>query len=202
MNLIELFLIAVGLSMDTFAVSVSIGMTMAKASVKNAVTTGLIFGIAQAGMPVLGYVAASWFAGWISAFDHWVVFIIIFSLGVKMIVGSFKKEKCRDRQCPDQPCDDRACPAVRRGVSSTQMLILALSTSVDALAVGISFAVLQTGIVRPITVIGVTTLVFSMLGVKVGNVFGTKFKSKAELAGGIILVLIALNVLREHLGLF
>ena len=186
MNLMKLFLIAVGLSMDTFAVSTSIGMTMAKTSVKKALTVGLYFAVAQAGMPVIGYFAAARFADQITAFDHWIVFILISSIGVKMIVDSLKKEKPRDR----------------RAVSPAQMLVLALSTSVDALAVGISLAVLQVGIVRPIWVIGVTTLAFSMLGVALGGVFGAKFKSKAELAGGIILVLIGLNVLREHLGLF
>ena len=187
--------------MDTFAVAICLGLTMAKISVKKALIVGLYFGAFQAGMPVIGYTVASLFAEQIIQYDHWVVFVLLSFLGAKMIWGSFKKDYCSDRACSAVPCADRKCPSGRQETTlgPAKMVPLALATSIDAMAVGVSFAFLQVNIVSAISLIGVTTLVISMAGVKIGGVFGTKFKSKAELAGGIILVAMGLRVLLEHL---
>ena len=207
MNLIELFFLAVGLSMDAFAVAVCAGLTMKKITLKKLLIVGLYFGVFQALMPLVGYLVASLFAKQIVAYDHWIAFALLCFLGGKMIVGSFKKEGCADRECPEETCADRACPGGKRPDNSesslkpAQMLPLALATSIDALAVGVSFAFLKAEIVPAVLAIGLTTLVLSMIGVKIGKAFGTRFKSKAELAGGIILVLMGLKILAEHLGI-
>jgi len=201
MSTIELFLLAVGLSMDTFAVATCLGLTMAKVSIKKALIVGLYFGAFQAGMPVIGYIVASQFAEHVIQYDHWVVFGLLSFLGAKMIWNSFKKEKCFDRECSTTPCTDRKCPSSMREATlkPSKMIPLALATSVDAMAVGISFAFLYVSIVPAVSLIGIITLVISMLGVKIGNVFGARFKSKAELAGGIILVAMGLWALLEYL---
>jgi len=200
MSLIEMFLLAVGLSMDTFAVAICLGLAMAKSSIKKALIVGLYFGAFQAGMPIIGYLVAIQFAEQVLHYSHWVVFILLSFLGAKMIWGSFKKEKCSDRECTDAPCTDRKCPktAHEANLKPTKMIPLALATSIDALAVGVSFAFLQVHLISAVSIIGVTTLTLSMIGVKIGNVFGMRFKSKAELAGGIILALLGLRVLIEH----
>ncbi|MCL2365458.1 MAG: manganese efflux pump MntP family protein [Oscillospiraceae bacterium] len=201
MNWIELFLIAVGLSMDALAVAICLGLSLAKISIKKALIVGLYFGIFQAGMPVIGYIVASQFAEHVIQYTHWVVFGLLAFLGVKMIWGSLKKETCADRVCSAMPCADRTCPGIRSDATlkPSKMIPLALATSVDAMAVGVSFAFLYVHIVPAVSLIGVITLVISMLGVKIGSVFGAKFKSKAELAGGIILVAMGLKVLLEYL---
>jgi len=203
MNFIELFFLAVGLSMDSFAVAIGAGLTMKKAAIKKMLIVGLYFGVFQAVMPLIGYMAATLFADKIIRYDHWIAFVLLFVLGGKMIIGGLEKTGCRDRECPDEVCGDRACPKERKEVSlkPAQMLPLAVATSIDALAVGVSFAFLRVNIVQAVSFIGITTLVISMLGVKIGNVFGTKFKSKAELAGGVILVLIGMKILLEHLNI-
>jgi len=201
MNFFELSILALGLSMDAFAVAVCLGLTMAKVSIRKALIVGFYFGSFQAGMPVIGYIVAIQFAEQINQYSHWVVFGLLAFLGIKMIWGSFKKEKCTDRECSDEPCTDRKCPNDRQEVTlkPSKMIPLALATSVDAMAVGVSFAFLQVSIVPAVSLIGVTTFALSMLGVKIGNVFGAKFKSKAEMAGGVILLLMGLWVLIEHL---
>lgn len=207
MNLLELFLIAIGLSMDAFAVAVCSGLSMSRITVKKSLIIGLYFGLFQAVMPFIGYILATQFADKIIAFDHWIAFALLCFIGGKMLVGSFKKEGCPDRECPDETCADRECPGGERpngkeaSLKPANMLPLALATSIDALAVGVSFAFLRVKIVPAIFSIGVTTLILSMLGVKIGNLFGLKFKSKAEFAGGIILVLIGLKILLEHMGI-
>ena len=207
MNFIELFLLAVGLSMDAFAVAICTGLTMKKITVKKLLIVGLYFGVFQAAMPLIGYLAATLFADKIIAYDHWIAFVLLCILGAKMIIGSFKKEGCSDRECPVETCSDRECPGGKRpnnreaSLKPMQMLPLAIATSIDALAVGASFAFLQVSIIPAVSFIGATTLLLSMLGVKIGNVFGAKFKSKAELAGGVILVLIGLKILLEHLNI-
>ena len=174
---------------------------------KKSLVIGLYFGGFQAAMPLIGYLAATLFADYIITYDHWIAFGLLCVLGVKMIVGSFNKEGCPDRECPDETCFDRPCPGGKRPVKAeaslkpAQMLPLALATSIDALAVGVSFAFLQVNIVPAVSLIGITTLTISMCGVKIGNVFGVKFKSKAEIAGGVILILIGLKVLLEHLNI-
>lgn len=207
MSILELLLIAIGLSMDAFAVAVCAGLTMTKAAIKKSLIVGLYFGIFQALMPLIGYMLATQFADKIIAFDHWVAFALLCFIGGNMIVGSLKKEGCLDRECPAETCTDRECPGGERpnteeaSLKPAKMLPLALATSIDALAVGVSFAFLQVNIVPAVSIIGITTLVLSMAGVKIGNIFGTRFKSKAELAGGIILLLIGLKILLEHMGI-
>ena len=207
MSFIELFLIAVGVSMDAFAVAVCAGLTMPKVNIIKALIIGLYFGVFQAIMPLIGYFAATLLAGKIIAYDHWVAFGLLCFLGGKMIVGSFKKEGCSDRVCPDGMCGDRVCPGGKKpdnketSVKPAHMLPLAFATSIDALAVGVSFAFLGVRIIPAVSFIGITTFAISLVGVKVGNVFGTRFKSQAELAGGIILLLIGLKILLEHLNI-
>ena len=191
--------------MDAFAVAICAGLTMRKATVKKSFVVGAYFGIFQGGMPLIGYMVATIFADSIIAYDHWIAFALLSFLGVKMAVGSFKKEGCTDRTCPTGVCQDRSCPGgtkpnqeeITLGLS--KMLPLAIATSIDALAVGVSFAFLRVSIIPAVSFIGITTLVISMAGVKIGSVFGTKFKSKAELAGGIILLIIGIKILLEHI---
>ena len=184
MNIPELFLLALALAMDAFAVAICIGLTTPKFRIKNAVIVGLYFGVFQAIMPLIGYWAGGVFAERITTFDHWVAFAILAFLGIKMIVGSFKK-------------NDRAGKEACLGV--TAMFPLAIATSIDALAAGVTFAFARVNIVPAIALIGVTTFIMSALGVKLGGIVSVKFKSKAELAGGIILVALAVRVLVERI---
>lgn len=185
MDLFTLFTLAVGLSMDAFAVSVCKGLSMEKLSIKNMAVVGLWFGGFQALMPVIGYLLGVQFKSKITAIDHWIAFILLGFIGVNMIRESLDKEE--------------SCPVA--GVDVKTMFPLAVATSIDALAVGITFAFLDVSILPAASFIGVVTFVCSVFGVKVGNVFGTKYKAKAELAGGIILVLLGLKILLEHLGI-
>ena len=174
--------------MDAFAVAVCTGLTLPKVTFQKAGAVGLYFGVFQAVMPLIGYFAATQFADQIIAYDHWIAFALLGFLGGKMIAGSFKKEGRSD--------DERSREASLR---PAKMLPLALATSIDALAVGVSFAFLQVDVVPAVLVIGLITLALSMIGVKLGHVFGVKFKSAAELIGGVILVLIGVNILLDHL---
>jgi putative Mn2+ efflux pump MntP len=209
MGLLELFIIAVGLSMDAFAVSVCSGMTMQKAGYKKMLTVGLYFGIFQAVMPLIGYFLGSQFADSIIEADHWIAFGLLCFIGGKMIIESFAKAGCRDRACPsDSCCTDRACPGGENpkweeaSLRPSKMLPLAIATSIDALAVGITFAFLRVDVLPAVTFIGVVTLVISAAGVRIGSIFGTRFKSKAEMIGGIVLILIGTKILLQHLGIF
>ncbi|MCI8727593.1 MAG: manganese efflux pump [Hungatella sp.] len=183
MSLPELFLIAVGLSMDAFAVSICKGLSMQKMNIKNAVIIGLYFGGFQAFMPFLGYLLGSRFQDAITAYDHWIAFILLALIGGNMIKESLDKEE----ECPDP------------SVAFTDMVILAVATSIDALAVGVTFAFLKVQIVAAVSFIGITTFVLSIVGVKVGTIFGMKYKSKAEFAGGLILIFMGLKILIDHL---
>ena len=191
MGLIELFSLAVGLSMDAFAVAVCIGLTMPKVTVKKALIVGLYFGIFQAAMPLIGYLAATLFAGMVTAYAHWIAFILLGILGVKMITGSFKKEELFESEASKEV-----------NLNPAYMLPLAVATSIDALAVGVSFAILKTAIIPAIIIIGLSTLVISMAGVKIGCLFGIRFKSRAELLGGVILLLLGIRILLDGLGIF
>jgi putative Mn2+ efflux pump MntP len=186
MGIMELFLVAVGLSMDAFAVSVCKGLSIPRADAKDALTVGLYFGVFQALMPLIGYFVGVQFADSIAAFDHWVAFLLLGLIGGKMI-----KESLSDR-CPATSGNSSLLPR--------DMLPLAVATSIDALAVGVSFAFLSVRIVPAVSLIGVTTLVLSMLGVALGKGVGARFKAKAELAGGILLILMGVKILLEHLG--
>ena len=207
MSILELFLVAVGLSMDAFAVSICHGLSMKRANIIKALIVGLYFGVFQAAMPLIGYFVGSQFSDIIASADHWIAFVLLSFIGVRMILGSLKKEGCPDRECPADVCSDRSCPGGKRpdteevSLKPVKMFPLAIATSIDALAVGVSFAFLQVRILPAVSFIGITTFVLSMTGVKIGNVFGAKFKSKAEFAGGVILVLIGLKILLEHTGI-
>ena len=185
MGLLELFILAVGLSMDAFAVSVCKGLAMQKITVKKAAVVGIWFGGFQALMPALGYLLGSQFKDSITAIDHWIAFILLGIIGGNMI-----REACSGE-----------CEKENDSLDIKTMFLLAVATSIDALAVGITFAFLKVNIAAAVSFIGVTTFVISAAGVKIGNIFGTKYKSKAELAGGIILILLGLKILLEHLGI-
>ena len=192
MNLLELFILAVGLSMDTFAVALCKGLTMKKVTLKKQLVIGLYFGGFQLIMPVIGYMAAALFADYIISFDHWIAFGLLGYIGVKMIIESFEKEEDQGDGCAE-PEEASLKPA--------KMLPLAIATSIDALAVGVSFAFLRVNIAPAVTLIGLITFTISVIGVKIGHIFGKRFKSKAELAGGVILILIGIKILVEHLGI-
>ena len=183
MSLMELFLIAVGLSMDAFAVSVCKGLSVKKVGVKHAALAGLYFGGFQFLMPVIGYLLGFRFESVIESIDHWVAFVLLAFIGGNMIKESFGKA--------EELNDDF-------GVKT--MLLMAIATSIDALAVGITFAFLEVQILPAAGLIGVTTFLLSFVGIYIGNAFGTRYKSRAELAGGIILVVIGVKILLEHLG--
>ncbi|MCL2386578.1 MAG: manganese efflux pump MntP family protein [Defluviitaleaceae bacterium] len=199
MGYIELVILAVGLAMDAFAVAVSIGLTMARTSYRRALIVGLYFGVFQAGMPLAGYFAARHFAEHVNAFSHWISFGLLLFLGGKMIWGSFKKETCLDRKCPEPPnrCADRVCPNQPKEITMhpRQMIPLSLATSIDAMAVGVSFAFLYVNLIPAVSLIGIITLVLSAIGVRIGNLFGEKLKNKATIIGGVILILIGINIL-------
>lgn len=186
MSLRELFILAVGLAMDAFAVSVCKGLSVRKAGVKECCIAGLYFGGFQALMPAIGYFLGVQFKEYITNIDHWIAFILLGLIGFNMI-----REACSGEE---EEADDR--------MDVKSMLLLAIATSIDALAVGITFAFLKVNIVMAVSTIGVVTLIISAAGVYIGHIFGAKYKAKAELAGGIILILIGLRILLEHLGIF
>ena len=200
MGIAEFFLLAVALSMDAFAVAICAGLAMPEFSIKKALTIGLYFGCFQAGMPLIGYFAAGLFADMITSYDHWIAFALLSFIGGKMMADSFKTKGCPDGGCLACARYGECSKSNDQSLKPSKMLPLALATSIDALAVGVSFAFLKVQIVPAVSLIGATTLVLSMAGVKIGNLFGGKFYSKAQLAGGIILVLIGLRILLEHLG--
>ena len=197
MSLIELFILAVGLSMDAFAVSICKGLSLRTVSLKECSKVVLYFGGFQAGMPLIGFILGVQFKDYITSIDHWIAFILLGVIGINMIRESFAK---------DDDLVDLAETAVGEDevnqLGFKNMVMLAIATSIDALAVGVTFAFLQVDIIPAVSFIGIVTFVLSAVGVKIGNVFGTKYKSKAEAAGGIILILIGLKILFEHLGLF
>ena len=186
MLLYEIFLIGVGLSMDAFAAAICRGLSMKKINYRHALIIGLFFGGFQAIMPLIGWLLGTQFASYIESFDHWIAFGLLLFIGGKMIIDVIRGE-------------DESCPYVN-GLNLKQLTVMAIATSIDALAVGVSFAFLKTNIFSAIGIIGVTTFVLSFIGVIIGNKFGEKYKNKATLAGGIILVAIGVKILLEHLG--
>ncbi len=185
MGLLELFILAVGLSMDAFAVSVCKGLAMPKITLKKTLIVGIWFGGFQALMPALGYLLGVQFRDKITAIDHWIAFILLGLIGANMI-----KEACSGE-----------CEQENDSLDFRTMFLLAVATSIDALAVGITFAFLNVHLLWAVSFIGVTTFTLSAIGVKIGNIFGTRYKSKAELAGGIILIVLGCKILLEHLGI-
>lgn len=185
MSMVELFIIAVGLSMDAFAVAICKGLSVKQVKVKHALIVGVYFGGFQAMMPLLGYLLGVRFQEAITSIDHWIAFVLLGLIGFNMIREAMSKEE----------------EEVSAAFDVKTMIPLAVATSIDALAVGVTFAFLQVQIVPAVSFIGVITFVLSMIGVKIGNVFGMKYKSKAELAGGITLILMGVKILLEHLDI-
>ena len=184
MTFLELLLIAIGLSMDAFSVSICKGLTTKKFSWRMALVCGLWFGLFQALMPIIGYFLGAQFQEMIEAYDHWIAFGLLFLIGANMIREAiWGKEEQQDGS-----------------LGFKTMLLLAIATSIDALAVGVSFACIQVELWSSVLIIGLTTFLFSVLGVKIGNVFGSRYEKSASIVGGIILILIGLKILLEHLG--
>lgn len=183
MSIWEVFLVAVGLSMDAFAVAICKGLKMPKINKKQMALIALFFGGFQALMPLIGYFLGKQFEEYIVSVDHWITFVLLGFIGGKMIYESFKK----DDEEEDKPFNIK------------ELFVLAIATSIDALAVGITFAFLKVNVVMSVSMIGITTFILSAIGVLIGHKFGEKYKSKAEFAGGLILILIGLKILLEHL---
>lgn len=189
MGLVELLLIAVGLSMDAFAVSICKGLGMKRVNLKVAVVLALFFGGFQALMPLIGWALGSQFLGIIGPIDHWVAFVLLAVIGGKMLWEAFREDAGED--------DGKPADRIDLG----EFFILAIATSIDALAVGISFAALSVDIVPSVALIGVATFAFSIAGVFVGNFFGSRYEKPASIVGGVVLILIGTKILLEHLGI-
>ena len=190
MGIIEIFMLAVGLSMDAFAVSICKGLCMKKATLKAQATCGVWFGGFQGLMPLIGFFLGTLFAEAIQAFDHWVAFVLLAIIGANMLKEAFSKET-------EEACDVNG----EVDMSVKTMFLMAVATSIDALAVGISLAMAgNVNIWLAVAMIGVTTFILSAVGVKVGNVFGSRYEKKAQFCGGAILILLGFKILLEHLG--
>ncbi len=186
MSILELFILAVGLSMDAFAVSVCKGLSLGKINIKHMCIAGAWFGGFQALMPLIGYLLGTRFASLVDAYDHWIAFALLLVIGLNMIREGIKGEE----------------DSVDASMGVKTMFLMAVATSIDALAVGVTFAFLEVQIIPAIIFIGCTTFILSAIGVKVGSMFGYKYKSKAEICGGIILVILGTKILLEGLGVF
>lgn len=185
MGILEICFIGIGLAMDAFAVAVCKGLSMKKLEIKKAVIIALYFGIFQALMPAMGYFLGVTFKDFVVNVDHWLAFSLLAFIGGSMIKESFEDDSDN----------------INDNIEFKTMSVLALATSIDALAVGITFAFLKANIILSVFIIGLITFIISMMGVKIGNKFGSKYGSKAELLGGIILILMGLKILIEHLGI-
>ena len=184
MEILEIILISISLAMDAFAVSICKGLSMSKIDWKKGVIIGLYFGIFQALMPTIGYFLGTTFETLVTSFDHWIIFILLFVIGGNMILESFSQSDENDESSD---------------INFSSMVVLAIATSIDALAVGITFAFMDINIFSTVSLIGLITFVLTVIGVKIGNKFGNKYESKAKLLGGIILILIGVKILFEHL---
>ncbi len=187
MGIVELLLTAIALSMDGFAVSVCKGLGMRRMRYDQALVISLYFGVFQALMPLIGWLLGTSFSRYIQAFDHWIAFVLLAFLGGKMLWDVFHEKEDGEQESAERRLDHR------------ELFMLAIATSIDALAVGIAFACLDVNIWSSISIIGVTTLVISFAGVWIGNRFGNRFQKKAEIAGGLVLILIGVKILAEHL---
>jgi UPF0059 membrane protein GCWU000182_01647 len=181
MNIIDILVIGVGLSMDAFAVSICKGLAMKKMDIKKALVCSLYFGVFQALMPLIGFLLGSGFKNVVSSIDHWIAFVLLGIIGINMI-----KEA-------------KSCDVVNDSMDVKTMLTLAVATSIDALAIGVTFAFLKVSIIPAVSIIGLITFVCCFIGVKLGSAFGEKLKSKAEIMGGVMLILIGTKILIEHL---
>ena len=182
MTFLEIFLVAIGLSMDAFAVAICKGLAMPQINKKQTLLIGAYFGVFQALMPLIGYFLGSGFRDKITKIDHWIAFVLLGLIGANMV---------RESRAGEEKLDD--------SFTVSTMLILAVATSIDALAIGVTFAFLGVNIVEAIILIGITTGIISGVGLKIGNVFGSRYKSKAEMAGGIVLILMGIKILVQHL---
>lgn len=191
MGFIEMFLVGVGLSMDAFAVSICKGLGMARVNYRHALVIALFFGVFQAGMPLVGWALGSQFAALVEPVDHWIAFGLLAIVGGKMLWDAFHEED----ECP--ACDGGG----EQRLDYRELVMLAVATSIDALAVGIGFAFLQINIIEAVLVIGVTTFVLSFAGVALGGQFGARFRKPSTILGGVVLILIGFKILLEHLGI-
>lgn len=226
MGLLELFILAIGLSMDAFAVSICKGLALPKINLKSAGIVGLWFGAFQALMPLIGYLLGVNFRSYIVSVDHWIAFVLLALIGANMIKEALSDDDeeeeaeirnlkrgpeertigvCSLDSCSISPTGQvalsRADNRIKEILGFKTMFLLAVATSIDALAMGVTFAFLNVNIIPAISFIGVVTFTCSAIGVKIGNVFGLKYKSKAEIAGGVILILLGCKILIEHLGI-
>ena len=190
MEILELLLIGVSLSMDAFAVSLCQGLSMPRLNWRHAAVIALFFGGFQALMPAIGWLLGSQFAGYIQNFDHWVAFVLLLLIGGNMVREAFS---------PEEEEED-GCSAGER-LDLKRLFLMAIATSIDALAIGVTFAFLEVQILEAASVIGVTTFVISLAGVAIGNYFGTRYQKRAEITGGVILILLGTKILLEHLGI-
>ena len=188
MSLPEIILIAIGLSMDSFAVSITLGLGAKELKIREYFIPGLYFGFFQALMPAIGFFSGLFFVEYIQHLDHWIAFALLGLIGGKMIKDSFSK-----------PCEAEDSKAGEAFFGFTKMLVLAIATSIDALAVGITFSCFGVNIFRAVFITGMATFAISTCGVKIGRAFGCRFRSKAEFAGGLVLIAIGIKVLLEHL---
>lgn len=184
MSLLEIFIISLGLSMDAFAVSICKGLSVNQLKFKHNIIAGLYFGGFQMGMPLIGYFLGKQFEWLITGIDHWIAFVLLGLIGANMIKEAFEGDE-----------------EMNSDFSPKSMLPLAVATSIDALAVGVTFACLKVDVFSSAGIIGITTFLLSAIGIKIGNVFGGKFKSKAEFTGGLVLVLMGIKILLEHTGI-
>ena len=189
MGITELLFLSVGLAMDAFAVSVCKGLVLTKNKTKYAFIIAALFGGFQALMPAVGWLLGKQFEHYITSVDHWVAFALLVFIGGKMIYDVFAEK------------DEDDCGEKSDRLDMKEVLTLSVATSIDALAVGISFAFLQVEIIKAVSIIGITTFILSVIGVAAGNMFGSRYEKKATLAGGIILILIGLKILLEHTGI-
>ncbi len=187
MGLFELLLISAGLSMDAFAASLCNGLGMSRLSLKNSLIIALFFGGSQAIMPVIGWLLGKQFENYITSVDHWIAFGLLVFIGGKMLFETFKKDESPDK------CET--------ALDLKRLSLMAVATSIDALAVGVTFAFLKVSIVPSVLTIGLVTFAFTLIGVLIGHKFGARFKTKAEAAGGIVLILIGAKILLDHLGI-
>lgn len=184
MGIVELFLVGVALAMDAFAASICQGLGMVKIDLKKALFIALMFGAFQALMPLIGYLIAGTFASYITNIDHWIAFILLVLLGINLIKEAFEKEE-----------------KVKEKNFFMAVFLLALATSIDAMAIGVTFAFLRVDILLAVLIIGLVTFVISLIGIYIGRLFGSRYKSVAEIFGGVVLILIGLRILLEHLGI-
>ncbi len=187
MKILEILLIGIGLSMDAFAVSICKGFSIPKMNLKKSIKIGLYFGLFQAIMPTIGYFLGSVFANFIISIDHWVAFILLSLIGLNMVIEALKSDKSE---------------TLNNSLEFKTMLILSIATSIDALAVGITFAFLNVNILSAVILIGMVTFLISFVGANIGHKFGGKYGKNSEVLGGIVLILIGLKILLEHIGFF